>query len=202
MKYQTDKGILIEECDELATNPRETFDHFSTFYTFLRNKMSPDDKNFSFREWLESIFSKSTINKILECFDNDDSDGAEKLCESLYKKGYVSLPVWRFAHGNVKYEASLKNPFSDIFDSCFAGIIFCKKEDIWKEYGKRCSKNILEKVKSIFEEEVNQYSNWANGDCFLYYFEGTDEVYGTFYGDISQNGILDVLEIKDYNWIE
>ena len=203
MKYETDKGILIEEYD-YADNPREEFDYFSTFYTFLRDKLSPDANIFSFEEWLRSIFSGKMTKDILSKFENDDistSTAAQFLCFCLKTKGYIGLPVWKEEHGNVHYFAGFECS-EDNFDTCFAGIIFCKKEAIYHEYQKRCSKNIIEKVYDLFKAEVELYSNWANGDVFIYHFADSVECSGPYYGDISTNGVLENLGIKEYRWIE
>lgn len=199
-KYRTDKGILIEEFMEDAENPRDEMEHYSKFFTFLNRHRSPDNHNYDdFGKWLHSIMSHKSACDILRLFaEGDFNGGARLLIEYAEKRGYVLLPVWKYEHSGVEYCAAEKNPSNDWFDSCFAGVIYCTKNDLYKNYGKRCSKNVREAARCTFRSEVEEYSYYANGEVFQYCMEGDEpEWICGFYGGLDVNGAKDYFGIEN-----
>lgn len=204
--YKTNRGILIEEIDNSPQNPMDEdyMERFTTFYTFSRNYSSPEKCPFSnFKEWMYSILSKKMADEVDEAFSNHKIDkGIDLLIKNIYKRGYVALPVFKFEHGDICYKASIQNPWINDFDSCFIGIIYCTKADIYKEYGRQCCKSVVEKVHNLMKSEVELYSFYVNGEVYIYTLEDTGESICGYYGDIQENGILDCLDISDYSLIK
>lgn len=202
--YKTNVGILREDYDENALNPRE-YDEgiFTKFYTFLRRSTSPDKNPYrNFKEWLWDFLSSKQAKHIDSLFSNDSSEAVPALVESAFKRGYILLPVWKYEHSGVVYAASMSNPFCDDFDSCLAGVIYCSKQDVYNIYHKKCSKSMVERLNKIMEGEVKVYSAYADGDVYCYCLleeDGTEgEWCGGFYGSIEENGIKDELGITEY----
>ena len=199
-KYATNLGVLVEEVDEYATNPRENDDGiFSKFYTFGRRTSSPDKHNYGcFLEWMKSIISSKKSTELDNLYREGKTEEAnKKLVEYAKERGIILLPVYRFEHGDVSYKTGITNPFCDPWDSGMTGVIYCEKSDIYKIYQKRICKSVVKLVNDMMEAEVEEYSYYANGETYLYFLEGSDEVFGTFYGDISENGIKEEMGITD-----
>jgi hypothetical protein len=204
-KYKTNKGVLIEEYDECSENPRQIFEHFTTFYTFLRNSISPDENPYSYADgWMKDFFSPQQFKVLVDALKKKDTTGfCEKMVDFAFKRGYVLLPVWKMKNSSVCYKTAMKNPFYDDWDSGLAGVIYCSKSDIYKEYQKQVCKSVREEVSQMMSSEVNVYSLWANGEVYCYTLEedGDEVCYSGWYGDISENGILDELGITEYEEI-
>lgn len=199
-KYQTNLGILVEEIDDFASNPREEDDGiFSKFYTFGRRYCSPDKHNYnSFCDWMKSIISSKKANELDSLYqDGKEKEANKKLIEYAKERGIILLPVFRYEHGGVAYKAGDANPFNDPWDSGMSGVIYCEKKDIYKNFKRRLCKSTVNLLNKMMVAEVEQYSSYANGEVYLYSIEGEEETYGTFYGDIDTNGIKDVLEITE-----
>ncbi len=200
-KYETNVGVLLEEYDEFASNPRTNDDGlFTKFITFSRRHLSPDKSYWdSFYDWMKEVLGVRYANEIDALFENKDKNAIRTLIEKADKKGYILLPVYKYEHSGVVYEAAVENPFSCPFDSCLIGIIYCPKTSVYDIFGKRCSKNMLKKVHEMMEAEVCEYSKWADGECYIYCLEGANEWIGGFYGDIGENGALDEFGITEYS---
>lgn len=189
MKYQTEKGILLEEYDEVAENPRTFSDHYTTFYTFSNRHSSPDEHSYKdFASWLFDMLPVGAAKALDEEARENHGLNTSHLISEFYKRGIVLLPVYKYEHSGIVYRAVKSNPFSCPFDSGIIGVIYARKQDIHKEYGKRLCKSILETVHNLMIAEVDEYSAWADGNVYCYCLEGEDEWVGGFYGDISENG--------------
>lgn len=199
-KYDTNLGVLIEEVDEYAPNPREADDGtFSKFYTFGRRINSPDKHNYGcFLEWMSSIISSKKAAELDNLYqEKKTSEANKKLVEYAKERGIILLPVYRFEHSDVAYKTGIENPFGDPWDSGMTGVIYCEKKDIYRIYQKRICKSIISLINKMMEAEVELYSYYANGEAYVYHVEGTDDYYGTFYGDIDENGVKSVMGITE-----
>jgi len=98
------------------------------------------------------------------------------------EKDTIFLPVYAYIHSGV---ALSTEGFADPFDSGQCGIIYCKKEKA-KEYFPNLSGNKLrEKVKEVFESEIEVFTHYLSGAVYGYRVEGRvgeqDSCWG-FYG--------------------
>lgn len=173
--------MVKKDYDEFAENPRKMCDHYTKFYTWLRRLTSPDSISDTFDTWLDNHGFKAGSNPA-------------DLISSMAKKGYVALAVYKYEHSSISYKATVggDNPYSCNWDSCFAGVIYASRKDIRKEYGvKRVTKDVLERFYSLCQAEVEEYSAWANGDCYCYsLYEANGNIVDSiagYYGDTEEN---------------
>ena len=123
--------------------------------------------------------------------------------------GGVCLPVFKYEHGGVAYSTG---SFSDPWDSGQVGFIYTTAEDIARtgpvdgdvEFMAKyhAGKTLVEVVTSILQAEVEEYSKWANGECFGYVlsewtgnydgedrYEEIDTCWGFIGGDVANWGL-------------
>ena len=123
-----------------------------------------------------------SMAKTFNCAGHTDS------IESALDRKAVWLPVWKYEHGAVAYAAATSNPFHCEWDSGQAGYVFVTLADVRKEYGvTRVTKAIRAKALEVLRQEVETYSQWANGEVYAYTVtdangEETDSC-GGFIGD-------------------
>lgn len=116
----------------------------------------------------------------------------------------ISIPVWLYDHSGTCYKASEANPFSCPWDSGLFGYIYVSRADARKEYGvKRLTAAIIEKARAVLTSEVDTYSQWANGQTFMWEVLDTDgEQIDSCYGYIGesdyalQEGIATATEMR------
>lgn len=191
-KVERDGEILevIKEYDSYPEDPRDFSEHFTTFFTFERRHRSPDSHSFTCaQEWADK-------NKF------DLGNNINDLIESMSKKGFVALPVWRYEHSGVCYKAASANPFYDDWDSGIAGVIYASKKDACEAFGvKRLSASTKEKVLTCMKSEVDEWSDYANGDVFQYTLrnlDGSEEDFiSNIYGNIDINHIFNDFGVKE-----
>lgn len=78
----------------------------------------------------------------------------------------VILPLYMYDHSGIIIKTG---PFEDRWDSGQIGFIFVSKEKVRKEYYINhgdIPEEMLDKVRSILEEEVEIYSNYVNGNVY------------------------------------
>lgn len=205
-KYETNKGILIEEYDEGAQNPREWNEYYSKFVTFQRGYHSPDKHDFEdFDDLVATLGKKSIINTYRT---KGAAAGNLELIEYLKKKGIIAIPVYKYDHSGCSYSAAMSNPYPDGgWDSGMVGIIYAHNSDIAKAYCvKRVGKKTVEKVIACLEAEVEEYSYWAQGEAYCYTLQDSegneiDSCCG-FYGPLADNGALYNFGITEYKEIK
>lgn len=159
--YEKNSETYFEvEYDEYADveSPRE-YGCNSTFITWCRNYSSPDRNELGdWDDMMEHFGTKNTGHMY-----ND----LESLMENALKKGYVLLPVWKYEHGDVSFEASEHYPFYNDgyvsttpgyeggWDGGLCGVIFEKR-----------NRRNVENLKDALRDEVEDYSKWCNGEYY------------------------------------
>lgn len=167
---------VVETYDEYCENPRPFCENSSTFVTFESRRTSPDKCEFhSSSDWADA-------NGFVIGTSHHD------LIASMEKKGFIAIPVWRYEHSGVAYEADFENPFYDEWDSGMVGVIYISKKNALDIYGgKRMTAKIKEKVIESLKAEVETYSLYANGEVYRYSLcdsnENVIESLGCFFGE-------------------
>lgn len=148
---------VVQEYDDYPESPRTFYDNDSTFITFESRHASPDKCEFhSCSDWADA-----------NGFDMGTSH--HDLIASMEKKGFIAIPVWRYEHSGVAYEADFENPFYDEWDSGMVGVIYISKKDALDMCGsKRMTAKAKEMVVQILKAEVDIYSFYANGEVYRY----------------------------------
>ena len=173
--YENDKYILEIYQDMDAMNPRESDAHLGKMITWHRNY------NFTDRD-VEQITPEEFKEKT--------------------KKNYLVLPLFAYEHSSISL--SLRNdvyPFTDGWDSYQIGFIFASYDDIRKWFEvKDITSKILSKAKDEFEEEVEDFNDYLNGNVYRYLLieksnnNPIDECSGFKYKDIPDNIIKFIKE--------
>lgn len=99
-------------------------------------------------------------------------------------KDEIGLKVWGYDHGGIVYKTGETNPFDCPWDSGFAGIIFCSKEDARKWLGvKRLTKEMVSQIEASLDYEVETYNRYINGEYYGYIiFNANDEEVDSCWG--------------------
>lgn len=129
--------------DEYAGNPRESQDNLGEILYLDTSRYTLGDK----------AVSKENLDSVVEDKEN------------------VCIPVYAYIHGSTMLKASEKNPFSCQWDSGKSGVIYVSKEKIRKEYGKRITAEVLKKVRGVLKAEVEQLSQYLQGNNYGYVLE-------------------------------
>lgn len=195
IKVKNSKGeiwTLVKTYDNCPENPREYFERISTFYTFENRHNSPDKHSYrSVNEWADA-------NGFI--VGNSPND----LIDSMTKKGYIALPVWRYEHSSVSYSAAMTNPYNCRWDSGMVGIIYISKKDVRKYLSvKKVTTKVESEMIDILQSEVKEYSSYSNGDVYSYeLYDSNDElvdsvsgIYDSDFDDIF-NYFYDISPIK------
>lgn len=192
--YNSKENIYIEvsnDCEPI--NPREYGDYESKFITWSRNYHSPDKNPFC--EWKDMM--KYFGAKYTGHMRND----LDSLMSAALKKGYVLLPVWKYEHGNIAYQAAPHYPFlSDGFvattpgyeggwDGGLSGVIYTKR-----------NRRNIEKVMDQLHQEVEEYTAYVNAECYrlsIYDKEGymCDSI-SNLYGESTDKSLVEELDGK------
>ena len=128
----------------------------------------PDFYPESPREWdnLGKLFIKTRSVYNTECTEED------------VKKAPVRLQVYKYEHSGIALSTSNASyPFNDPWDSCLAGYIIAKREDILKEFNaKRLTAKLKDKVVEILKNEIEIYSQYIDGEVYGFkVFSGIDD---------------------------
>lgn len=202
--YKTNKGILKEEYDDFydIDSPRECND-FSVFLTFESRNSSPDKSEY---KTIEEFVIDLAGNEANEKYKKSIAEGNKYFISRLTKRGYAVLPVYKYEHSSITYEAAEANPFYNDWDSGLVGFIYVTPEVIKKHYNVSIiTKNLIDSIKNQLKEEVKYYSDWIKGNVYAYllYSEDGEEIdsMGGFIGDIETNGVKENFEITEYEYI-
>ena len=190
--------VMTVGYDDCPESPRE-WDNMGTFYTWQRNRISPDENNFSDAiEFISSILGESATEKIHEKYNNT-ADFMSEIVQKLDKRGYVLYPVSAYEHGDIVFSLGCESGW----DSGTIGVIFAEKKKIYEEFGvKRLTKEIREKIENIFTSELATYTQWANGEVYIFSLEKLNgdhvDCVGGVYDEIMYSVQSAYLYTKDY----
>ena len=121
-------------------DPRKDCENLGTFFGFHGRYVSPDTP------------------------PNSDPETARAIAE---RGDNICLPVWLYDHSGTTYRAADSNPFNCPWDSGLFGFIYCTRADARKAVGKkRLSAADIATVKELLIQDVQVYSEWANGQIF------------------------------------
>ena len=129
--------------DEYSESPRLD-DNVATILTWERNYNSPDENDDTFEEFAEK-----------HGVDVSQKWNLDSVMEAMRKEGYYVVPVYALHHGVSHYSI---DDLNDTWDSCVAGIAFCKKQK-----GLPDNDNYLRR---IIDREVKTYDAWVNGEIY------------------------------------
>jgi len=131
-------------------------------------------------------------------YKHDDYDGWDEMKKAIIKKekAVVILPLYMYDHSGITISTS---PFGCRWDSGQVGLIFVSRENAVKEFGKRITKEIKEKITDIINIEVKTYDQYVRGDIYGFNLKnkenGEEDSCWGFYGDnVFENGMSDHIE--------
>lgn len=192
------KLVLDIEQDEHGESPRE-WDNLGAMLTWEDRYSSPDKNTFSsFRDWVACHCGAISEELMYEA-NNSVHGYFTAVQKKLHHYGMIALPVYKFEHSGVAYNTK---GFSCPWDSGLVGLIFVEKDKVYKEYGcKKVTKKILDKVREVLSGEVETYSQWANGEVYMYQMETLDGDFvdscGGYYGESEEEMMNDVIKQDD-----
>lgn len=164
-KHATKDGrVLIGEvayCAD-AANPRE-WDNLSTLL------LHPNKSCWTVEKRYQSPYYEGDL---IVDLDIDKGDAPYEHLENLIKhqlrmrpSDVVAYPITKYEHGCI----SLSLGYREGWDCGVVGFVFATKEKIRYAYGvKRVTKSVLEKVKNVMESELDDLSQWLNGEVYEY----------------------------------
>jgi hypothetical protein len=119
-----------------------------------------------------------------------------------YPGEYLVLPVYMYEHSGIALNTG---GFSCPWDSGQVGYIYVSKDDIKKEFSvKRISKKLKNRIFKIMTSEIEEFSNYLNGNVYGFIYQETtdsgeiiseDSCWGFYGSDPSENGISDHLPV-------
>lgn len=181
--------ILINQ-DEMAENPRTTWDNFGKMVCF------PPEYNLGDAHKIKDIH-----HLIAMLTENKDK--------------YIFFPLRLYDHSGITISVNNNYPYTDKWDSTFVGFIYVELDNTeisnWsKEWIEKYHKNKTKQeiISDILKSEVEIYDKYLTGDVYYYDIEGIDYCGGFFGTDFEKNGLLDYAKnaidchISDINKIE
>jgi len=164
-EYVNDDGNFVTiHLDYDCESPRSWEGKMGTFLTWMHHTDSPDDNPFDGFDDLGESFG-------IRCEDRPGQFVAK-----FNDKVGVCVPVFALVHSGTFYSAGWSNPFYDPWDSGFVGVIFVTKERIRELYQvKRVTKKVRQSVVDELIAEVDEYSEWASGNCYGFVVHDKDD---------------------------
>lgn len=153
----TEKGVyrIKIENDSDSESPR-TWDNLGTIIAFgSHSYISDNDPTLA-------------GNRKISDFWNDPND----FLQYHNQKDWIILPLYKYEHSGVAYSTT---PFTCRWDSGQIGYVFCSKQKAIEEYGnKYFTEKVAEKAKECMKNEIEVFSNWADGNVYGYIAEFAD----------------------------
>lgn len=195
--------------DDNVENPLREMDTLFTYYTWCDFE-SMQYNNFSSPvEWYDSIMGDGAFTRQKARSVNDGSVGfANALCENLKRANIIAFPILFHNHSAVRFY--LGNSI-DRWDGGIAGIAFVEKEKVYKELNvKRITGNVMNMLQSEVVNDLNMYTNFANGNTFGFSFSNANneivDACGGFIWNDSDEELLETMlsyiSASDNNFIE
>lgn len=186
--------------DSSPSNPRLDFDCLGFMLTknYIENKFFNKAKDVLLSKDYESVLEHKR-----------DAREIKKIIQKTNQ--FLIFDLYRYEHGNVIFKVADSNPFNCQFDSGLCGWVVVAKNDVRKEFScTRISQKLNDKIKKVINGEMEQYTNYCNGEVYGFQYidsEGDeDSCYGFFGYDFETNGILDYIPeefhkaLKDNNF--
>lgn len=172
MENEIYKGYTIKiEQDDCVESPRE-WDNLGTMVCF-HNRYTLGDKN--------NPYSADNYNNWTEMEKDIRKAEGTRIISPLYLYDHSGL---RIKIGN--FYGLLPQGHAE-FDSGQVGFIYASNAKIRKEYNvKHITKNVIEKVKKVLENEVKTYDQYLSGDVYMFSIEDAEgenvDSCGSYYG--------------------
>lgn len=123
-----------------------------------------------------------------------DYSSWEEVREAIEKDHDIAviLPIYLYDHSGISLSTT---PFNCPWDSGQVGWMFVTKQKLREEYGvKRVSKKLKEKAEKVLQGELENYSDYVNGEVYGYIIkdksgEIVDSCWGYYGTNFQQNGI-------------
>ena len=167
-----------------SESPRRQQDNLGYFYTKERNYKSPDGNDTDIYNIMIETGEQASNeqNHIVEMTRRINAETNQKVV-AIY-------PVYRYEHGNVIYRVGTASGFD--YSNCGFYIITDKTE---REYGEHAKS-----IEALIAGELEEYTNWVNGDVFWF------QLFDTKGEQVdSCGGFYDLDEIKSYlgkEWVK
>ena len=154
--------IVTVEQDDCDWSPRE-WGGLSNFYTWERGLDSPDKHNYSDAlEFLGELLGETLVEKIHDKYTETGSF-MDDIAKRLDKLGYILYPVSKYDHSSVAYSIGV----SSGWDWGTVGVIFAEKNKICEWFNvKKVTQKVRENVLGQFENEIELYNRYVNGDVY------------------------------------
>lgn len=159
------KGYTIHVYrDEVAENPRNSWDHDSLFFNNSRRRTFENGER-----------------SITEAVDEELENVSEK-----FDACYIWVPVYLYEHGGMSVSTT---PFGDRWDSGLFGLLAVDKDKVRKQrHWKFLTEKRIDEIKDSLRSEVKEYNQWLTGEVYGYEItiEDDDEVVNScwgFFGD-------------------
>ena len=167
------KGYIIKIVRDKASEDPRSFDSLGSMLCWHKNLMIGDVHSWGIKAFEEYLKTPKDFEKALS-----------------ENRPAIVLPIYLYDHGNITISTS---PFSCKWDSGQVGYLYIKRKEVEREYGKITSE-ILEKVKTLLEGEVETYDHYLTGNVYGFEVESLDgeqldSCYG-WYGDSSKSGVI------------
>lgn len=120
------------------------------------------------RKWTHTTFVTWLRNHCSP--DRNRYEDPNELFDKLKNGDYYWSKVYATIHSGIWY-FRLGMRYFDQWDSGFAGFIFIKKEDAAKLYNIHSEKDALK----LFDDELEYYTNYSNGNCYCCSVEYLDD---------------------------
>lgn len=132
---------------------------------------------------------------------NKHSFTPESFHKEVTEDNAIILPIYMMDHSGLYLSTSygvFEAMDSQRWDWGQVGFIYVLKSKVRKEYGKRITKKVREKVLACLQAEVETYNQFMTGDVYGFVLEDKqgehlDSCWGFFGSDWKNNGMLDCL---------
>ena len=114
-----------------------------------------------------------------------DNERDDEIARKIRSGEYIGLPVFAYVHGSVAIQAAQTNPFHCQWDSGRSGWAYITKADARSLMGvTRITKAVREDVLSIIRSDVDEFSQYLNGEVYGFVIRdtNTDEVLDSCWG--------------------
>lgn len=93
----------------------------------------------------------------------DEVRSIEELNDIRKSEEYIAKPVYFYDHSGIVLSLT---PFSDRWDSGVLGLIYITKEQAKKEFVDLSGLELIERIESVMQGEIELYSSYLNGNCY------------------------------------